>query len=167
MTTPKSASSRQGTPNPKGSRRRTSLALDRVISGRIKKLDSPKKYDSPKGSPGVDSSYHDEDSSILHDVEKELEADRYEEMMEERKLFPGSDAWAPDEEKLFRILFMRQYSPLMPTHWWIDFRGIPLPEILFSTSEVDRPVVYSHMERDIRGKTPKSTSQCLETSGTG
>lgn len=138
-------------------RRRQSLALDRVISGRIKKHDSPLP-------PEADSSLLEEGSSRLDDAEKELEADRYEEMMEERKLFPGSDAWAADEERLFQLLFMRQYSPLMPPHWSVDFRGIPLPDILFATSEVDRPVVYSHLERDFRGEEPfleKSTRWTL------
>ena len=148
---------KQGTPSTNSARRRQSLALDRVISGRIKKHDSPNPSE-------VDSSLLEEGSSRLDEAEKELEADRYEEMMEERKLFPGSDAWAADEERLFQLLFMRQYSPLMPPHWNVDFRGIPLPDILFATSEVDRPVVYSRLEQDFRGKTavaPDLSASCI------
>lgn len=146
MATPrKAASKRQETPSTGGTKRRASLALDRVLTGRVKRHDSPKPSE-------VDSSLLEEGTSRLDEAEKELEADRYEEMMEEKKLFPNSHMWAAGEERLFQLLFMRQYSPLMPVHWHVDFRGIPVPGILFATSEVDRPVVYSQLEQDFRGK---------------
>ncbi|SPN97678.1 uncharacterized protein DNG_01191 [Cephalotrichum gorgonifer] len=147
MATPaakKPAGRRGRTPSrtPRG-RRPTPGALDRVAGGRITKHESPRPSHA-------DSSYLEEGSSRLDDVEREMEADRYEEMMEEKKLFPGSEEWSPDEERLFQLLFMRQYIPLMPPHWSVDFRGIPLPKILFATSEVDRAVIYSQSERDFR-----------------
>lgn len=146
MATPrKAAGKRQETPSTGGKTGRASLSLDRVLTGRIKKHDSPKPSEA-------DSSLLEEGTSRLDEAEKELEADRYEEMMEEKKLFPNSHMWAGGEERLFQLLFMRQYSPLMPVHWHVDFRGIPVPGILFATSEVDRPVVYSHLEQDFRGK---------------
>ncbi|PKS09055.1 hypothetical protein jhhlp_003668 [Lomentospora prolificans] len=125
-------------------RQTSSRKLDRVLAGRIQKQRGV-------SSPLVESlEDYDEGSSKLDEVELELEADRYEEMMQEKALFPGSDDWAPDEEELFRILFMRQYSPLLPSHWGLDFRGIPVPDILFATSEVDEPVVYSSSNQDLR-----------------
>lgn len=148
MATPRrSVASEQKTPGTASTRRKTPSTLDRVISGRVQKHG----YNSPKLME-PDSSLLDESSSRLDDVEREMEADRFEEMMEEKKLFPGSDSWAPDEERLFQVLFMRQYSPLMPPHWSVDFRGIPLPDILFATSEVDLPVVYSQSGRDFRSR---------------
>lgn len=150
----KAAGKGQATPSTNGKGRKPApAALDRVIGGRVK------KHNSPKPSH-VDSPYLEEGSSRLDEVEKEMEADRFEEMREEKKLFPGSDEWARDEERLFQLLFMRQYSPLMPPHWSVDFRGIPLPDILFATSEVDRPVVYSQSGQDFRGKEP-APSPCL------
>jgi hypothetical protein len=81
-----------------------------------------------------------------------LEADRFDEMMKEKELFPGSDSWAEDELRLFQILFMRQFSPLLPSHWGIDFRGIPVPDILFATSRVDEPIIYSSSGNDFKGR---------------
>jgi hypothetical protein len=144
----------------RGGRKSTPGTLDRVIGGRIK------KFDSPKPSP-ADSSYLEEGNSRLDDVEREMEADRFEDMREEKKLFPGSDEWAPDEERLFQTLFMRQYSPLMPPYWSADFRGIPLPDILFATSEVDRPIVYSYSDRDFWGKNPLAPGALYESLHTG
>lgn len=153
MATPRrSVAGEHKTPGTASARRKTPSTLDRVISGRVQKhgYASPKLLDH-------ESSLFDESSSRLDDVEREMESERYEEMMEEKKLFPGSDEWAADEKRLFEVLFMRQYSPIMPPHWKVDFRGIPLPDILFATSEVDLPVVYSQSKRDFRGE------ECLGT----
>ncbi|MBE3042386.1 hypothetical protein IMZ48_07360 [Candidatus Bathyarchaeota archaeon] len=122
------------------------VLLSRVREGRIKKVDTPRR------KADVNSSLLDEGSSKLDDDETVTEADRHEAMMRERKLFPANESWAPDEERLFELLFMRQYSPLMPQDWETDFRGIPLPDILFRTSEVHKPVVYSHLDWHFRGE---------------
>jgi hypothetical protein len=96
---------------------------------------------------------HDSSSLLLDDDERDREVMRYEEMMEEKKLFPGSENWTEGEERLFQKLFMRQYSPLLPLHWGMDFRGIPVPDILFATSDEDEPVVYAHAPNgDFKGE---------------
>ena len=122
------------------------LALNRVREGRIKKVDTPRRKSD------FNSSLLEEGSSRLDEDETVTQADRHEAMVRERKLFPANKSWAPDEEKLFELLFMRQYSPLMPPDWETDFRGIPLPDILFRTSEVHKPVVYSHLDWHFRGR---------------
>ncbi|KAM0321689.1 hypothetical protein ACHAQA_009928 [Verticillium albo-atrum] len=81
-------------------------------------------------------------------------------MAEEKKLFPGSTAWAEDELHLFEILYMRQYSPLLPRQWDMNFRGIPIPGVLFSTSDIEKPVIFSQSDNDF--KATKALIQLIE-----
>jgi hypothetical protein len=142
---------------------KTPLSRDKIIDGRIKKACNltyvtnvtklPKLYSSSPSSRRLSDSHHDSSSLLLDDVERDREVMRYEEMMDEKKLFPGSEHWADDEDRLFQLLFMRQYSPLLPSHWGMDFRGIPVPDILFATSDEDEPAVYAHAPNgDFKGK---------------
>ncbi|KAH7375776.1 hypothetical protein B0T11DRAFT_323757 [Plectosphaerella cucumerina] len=71
-------------------------------------------------------------------------------MHQERALVPGSQEWADDEEKVFRILFLREFNPLLPRHWSMDFRGIPIPSQLFSQTDGCQPVIYSRAGNDFK-----------------
>lgn len=70
--------------------------------------------------------------------------DMEEEMKQEKKRYPGASSWAPAEERLFEILFMRQDLPMLPTTWDVDLRGIPISETIFRTSEDFPPIIYAH-----------------------
>lgn len=83
-------------------------------------------------------------------------------MDQEKALFPGSQEWAEDEERLFRILFLREYNPLLPRHWSMDFRGIPIPSLLFSQTDAETPVIYSRAGNDFKGM---SMFACTEFAG--
>ncbi|KAK2032378.1 hypothetical protein LX32DRAFT_196561 [Colletotrichum zoysiae] len=137
-TPPTSASAgRAGTP-----------ASDRILSGRVKK--TPRKVARRK-------------EDVLSEKEKDEERRQLDEMDDERKLFPGSDNWAEDENRLFRILYMRQYSPLLPSHWDMDFRGIPIPDILFASSDAHPPVINSRSGNDF--KATRALARLIELTG--
>ncbi|KAI8309856.1 hypothetical protein K4K61_001325 [Colletotrichum sp. SAR11_59] len=110
-------------------------ASDRVLSGRVKK--------STHRTP-----LRKED--VLSEKEKGEEQRQLKEMIEEVKLFPRSDSWADDEFKLFKILFMRQYSPLLPGDWQMSFRGIPIPDILFASSVAHPPIINTRSGNDFK-----------------
>jgi hypothetical protein len=74
-----------------------------------------------------------------------------EEMARERALVPGSEAWADAEARLFEVLFMREWMALLPSHWSVDFRGIPTPSLLFASGERHKPVIYSLLDNDSQG----------------
>ncbi|KAK1997251.1 hypothetical protein LX36DRAFT_578818 [Colletotrichum falcatum] len=121
---------------------------DRILSGRVKK--TPRKVARRK-------------EDVLSEKEKEEERRQLDEMDEERKLFPGSDNWAEDEHKLFRILYMRQYCPLLPSHWDMDFRGIPIPDILFASSDAHPPLINSQSGNDF--KATRALARLIELTG--
>ncbi|KAK1963355.1 hypothetical protein LY78DRAFT_584878 [Colletotrichum sublineola] len=123
-------------------------ASDRILSGRVKK--TPRKVARRK-------------EDVLSEKEKEEERRQLDEMDEERKLFPGSDSWAEDELRLFRILYMRQYSPLLPSHWDMDFRGIPIPDILFASSDAHPPLINSRSGNDF--KATRALARLIELTG--
>ncbi|KAF6837067.1 hypothetical protein CMUS01_05172 [Colletotrichum musicola] len=108
---------------------------ERVLSGRIRK--TPRQVAARRGD-------------VLSEKEKEAVRRQLDEMNEEKKLFPGSENWAEDELNLFRILYMRQYSPLLPSHWQTDFLGQPIPDILFASSEAHPPIIYSRSNEDYK-----------------
>ncbi|KAF9881866.1 hypothetical protein CkaCkLH20_01012 [Colletotrichum karsti] len=120
-------------------------ASDRILSGRIKK--TPRKTVLRK-------------EDVLSEKEKEEERRQLDDMNEERKLFPGSDNWADDELRLFKILFMRQYSPLLPADWQMSFRGIPIPDILFASSIAHPPIINSRSDNDY--KATKALTRLIE-----
>lgn len=77
------------------------------------------------------------------DGEEMVEISLEERMELAKQRYPGAKNWARDEERLFEILFSRQDLPMMPTHWSIDFRGFPLTERVFETSNKHPPIVYA------------------------
>ncbi|KAI9158292.1 hypothetical protein HJFPF1_06284 [Paramyrothecium foliicola] len=77
--------------------------------------------------------------------------DLREQMEEEKQMYPGASTWAGPEEELFEALFMRQDRPLLPSHWNLDFRGMPMSANIFDTSDDRPPVVYTHSENDFHG----------------
>ncbi|KAI8723375.1 hypothetical protein NCS52_00193300 [Fusarium sp. LHS14.1] len=76
---------------------------------------------------------------------KSLEA----EMKQEKERYPGAREWAPAEERLFEILFMRQDLPMLPPTWDVDLRGFPLSDVIFKTSDDFPPIIYAH-SKDFR-----------------
>ena len=84
-------------------------------------------------------------ASVLPSIEEPEEDITLSEKMEQAKaLYPGSKDWAKDEERLFEILYLRQDLPILPPQWKIDFRGIPIPENIFDTSDEHPAIVYPH-----------------------
>lgn len=75
-------------------------------------------------------------------VDREMNLQR--EMQREKALYPGAKTWASEEEKLFELLFMRQDLPILPAHWEVDFRNVPIGEANFSLSESKPPLIYAH-----------------------
>lgn len=67
-----------------------------------------------------------------------------EEMTREKQRYPGASEWAPAEERLFEILYMRQDLPMLPSTWDVDLRGVPISDMIFKTSDEFRPIVYAH-----------------------
>ncbi|KAF9772031.1 hypothetical protein IL306_010294 [Fusarium sp. DS 682] len=67
-----------------------------------------------------------------------------EEMKLAKEKYPGASNWAPAEERLFEILFMRQDLPMLPTTWNMDFQGVPISDIVFQTSDEFPPIIYAH-----------------------
>lgn len=125
----------------------------RVIgAARIQKASQKKKSPSPRKILSPKEKITPSKQDRLGEDEREVERRRHQEMEEEKSLFPRADEWADEEARLFEVLFMRQYSPLLPTFWDMDFKGIPIPDILFQTSDVDRPVIYSYSGNNFHGK---------------
>lgn len=103
------------------------------------------------------SGYQTQDEDVVEMVEISME----ERMRMAKKRYPGAKDWARDEERLFEIMFSRQDLPMMPSHWSIDFRGVPLTERVFETSKRYPPVVYARGKNgmtDFAGKTLRFSS---------
>ncbi|KAF4994456.1 hypothetical protein FGRMN_5786 [Fusarium graminum] len=93
-------------------------------------------------SPG---SFHDAQHSFLSNDEDSTQIDNMEEEMKlEKERYPGASSWAPAEERLFEILFMRQDLPMLPTTWDVDLRGVPISDVVFKTTEEFPPIIYAH-----------------------
>ncbi|RDA85389.1 hypothetical protein CP532_1932, partial [Ophiocordyceps camponoti-leonardi (nom. inval.)] len=72
-------------------------------------------------------------------------------LLEEKKRYPGAETWAPDEERLFTILYFRQERRLLPLQWHVDFRDIPItPAIFAEGTATDGPIVYAHSQKDFQ-----------------
>ncbi|PHH69787.1 hypothetical protein CDD80_6498 [Ophiocordyceps camponoti-rufipedis] len=78
---------------------------------------------------------------------------RNDELLSEKKRYPGAEDWAPDEERLFTILFSRQERPLLPAHWDIDFRDIPVPPSVFGLTPTYRPIIFAHSHKEFQATT--------------
>lgn len=153
--------------SPPRRRKRSTLSPDPTASPRVSK--APRRAErghsssatpgshSVRGSAGRDNGlsprgqYDDELSELLGSSLLSASSDHKDKMQDEKQLFPGSSSWAEDEVKLFEILFMREYWPLLPSKWSVDFHGIPVPEVLFASSEVQDPVIFSQSGNDFKG----------------
>lgn len=87
---------------------------------------------------------HFEYTSAGTSIEMDQDFSLRQRMEEAKALYPGSKNWAKDEERLFEILYLRQDLPMLPSHWNLDFRGFPIPEHIFDTSDEYIPIVYAH-----------------------
>ncbi|RSL53127.1 hypothetical protein CEP51_014942 [Fusarium floridanum] len=83
----------------------------------------------------------DNDSYYFKSLEQEMKL--------EKERYPGASGWAPAEERLFEILFMRQDLPMLPPTWDVDLRGVPLSDVIFKTSDDFPPIIYAH-SKDFR-----------------
>lgn len=61
----------------------------------------------------------------------------------EKARYPGARTWAPDEARLFELLFFRQELAIMPSHWSVDLLGVPIASVNFANAGT-QPVVYAH-----------------------
>ncbi|KAM0231083.1 hypothetical protein ACHAP5_011179 [Fusarium lateritium] len=96
------------------------------------------------------SSFHDAQLSFLSNDEESIDFDNMEEEMNlEKERYPGASSWAPAEERLFEILFMRQDLPMLPTTWDVDLRGVPISDVVFKTTDEFPPIIYAH-SKDFR-----------------
>ncbi|GAO15695.1 hypothetical protein UVI_02018920 [Ustilaginoidea virens] len=102
-----------------------------------------------KTSPvaALDAGY-ESDAPIVIDSDTSLELQR------EKESYPGASTWAEDEEHLFEILFQRGERPILPGHWDVDFRGIPVVDTVFQTDNDGLPpVVYARSGKDFQDLT--------------
>ncbi|KAG5773219.1 hypothetical protein H9Q69_005269 [Fusarium xylarioides] len=110
-----------------------------------------RKMSSPMG--------YDEDAQLSfltideEDEEEVAYSNSMEELMKlEKERYPWASTWAPAEERLFEILYMRQDLPMLPTTWDVDLRGVPISDIVFQTSDDFPPIIYAH-STDFRATT--------------
>ncbi|KAH6996089.1 hypothetical protein BKA56DRAFT_725995 [Ilyonectria sp. MPI-CAGE-AT-0026] len=83
-------------------------------------------------------------SASPKDHDNSFEIHLMEEMELMKTRYPGASSWAPDEERLFEILYMRQDLPMLPPTWDIDLSVVPISDILFQTSDEYPPIIYAH-----------------------
>lgn len=67
-----------------------------------------------------------------------------ESMETEKRRYLGNHQLNELEERLFEILFLRQEIPLLPLHWGVDFRAVPMSGDLFCWKTGMKPIVYAH-----------------------
>lgn len=61
-----------------------------------------------------------------------------------KRNYLGRLEWAKAEDQLFEILFLRQDIPLLPLHWEVDFRGVPISGDCFCCKKGENPIIYAH-----------------------
>lgn len=89
-----------------------------------------------------------DDFMVVDEVNLEENREKLEQDMEaERKRFTGANHWAPVENRLFELLYMREQLPMMPRHWEYDFQGVPFQDHVFSTSEENPPAIHAHSRK--------------------
>ncbi|PTB62911.1 hypothetical protein BBK36DRAFT_1097870, partial [Trichoderma citrinoviride] len=72
-------------------------------------------------------------------------------MEAEKRHYLGTNLrWAPLEERLFEILFLRQEIPLLPSYWEGYFPTVPMPEACYCWRKDMNPVVYAHANNTFR-----------------
>ncbi|CAM1511626.1 Fc.00g091390.m01.CDS01 [Cosmosporella sp. VM-42] len=104
------------------------------LSGKMAKVKispkTPRDRQLEKLSTEEDESFH--------------EMDLFQQMEEEKIRYPGASGWAAAEERLFEILFLRQDLPMLPSNWDVDFRTVPISEVVFETSDEYPAIIYAH-----------------------
>lgn len=88
------------------------------------------------------SSPEDEDIASAADPAADMLTLR-QQLEHEKARYPGARTWAPDEARLFELLFFRQELAIMPSHWSVDLRGVPIASVNFANAGT-QPVVYAH-----------------------
>ncbi|KAI1014737.1 hypothetical protein LB503_003792 [Fusarium chuoi] len=106
-------------------------------------MSSPTSYDEDVQLSFLTIDEEDEEEVTCSNTMEEL-------MKLEKERYPGASTWAPAEERLFEILYMRQDLPMLPTTWDVDLRGVPISDIVFQTSDEFPPIIYAH-SNDFRG----------------
>lgn len=99
--------------------------------------DSISLYSAPSVSIKQEDDHYTEESSQLQPTLREqlsMELERY----------PGAPTWAPEEQILFERLFMREELPILPGHWEVDLRGIPIAADNFALDDPHKPLIYAH-----------------------
>ncbi|OPB42028.1 hypothetical protein A0O28_0031450 [Trichoderma guizhouense] len=117
-----------------------------------KKQTSPKKHTpTPRSSPyRCSKSPRKVNQPLMRlwgdegDGERRVYSTILDSMEEEKRRYLGSQRWNRLEERLFEILFLRQEIPLLPLHWEVDFRGVPVSGDLFCWRKGVKPIVYAH-----------------------
>ncbi|KAF5696077.1 hypothetical protein FGLOB1_13793 [Fusarium globosum] len=109
------------------------------------KMSSPTSYDEDVQLSFLTIDEGDEEEVTCSNTMEEL-------MKLEKERYPGASTWAPAEERLFEILYMRQDLPMLPTTWDVDLRGVPISDIVFQTSDEFPPIIYGH-SNDFRATT--------------
>ncbi|POR31446.1 Uncharacterized protein TPAR_08346 [Tolypocladium paradoxum] len=132
--------------------------IDIDITPRPARTKTPKNRRRPSKSPRrrgkspLDSSDMESELSAAENPQLQPPADVNlgEELENEKQRYPGASTWARDEERLFEVLFLRQDLPLLPAHWDVDFRGVPMVDSIFQTSDEFPPIVYAHSAKEFQ-----------------
>ncbi|KAH0524887.1 hypothetical protein TsFJ059_007335 [Trichoderma semiorbis] len=129
----------------------SSIPLRRKKTRRYHKTSPKKRTPTPRSSPYRCSKSPRKVSQPLmrlwgdeSDGERLVYNTILDSMEEEKRRYLGSQRWNGLEERLFEILFLRQEIPLLPLHWEVDFRGVPVSGDLFCWREGVKPIVYAH-----------------------
>lgn len=83
------------------------------------------------------------------EVNVQFEYDRALRHAEAQQLPEDSSVWSEAEKDLFYRLAMRGFEPILPGHWGMDFKTLPLQ--LFSTEGQD-PLILPFDNREFRAK---------------
>ncbi|KAH8173357.1 hypothetical protein LIA77_07612 [Sarocladium implicatum] len=103
---------------------------------------------STNGKAQFRAQLEDDDLMIIDEADVDQSRLQLQKDMEaERQRFTGASNWAPAEERLFELLYMREQLPMMPRHWQYDFQGVPFQDHVFSTSEENPPVIHAHTQK--------------------
>ena len=97
------------------------------------------------------SSISQSENSAQDQDDSELNMDLRTRMQIEKERYPGAFSWAEAEERLFEVLFLREEVPILPSHWNVDFLGVPMSESVFASSTDELSSVYAKSEVDFAG----------------
>ncbi|KAH6610571.1 hypothetical protein Trco_000591 [Trichoderma cornu-damae] len=125
--------------------------LQRKNARRYREMPSKDRSATPRSSPyRCSPSPKQANQSPMRIRGDEGEGDRLisnrilADMEREKRSYLGNFEWAEQEERLFEILFLRQEIPLLPLHWEVDFRGVPISGDCFCLQRGVKPIVYAH-----------------------